>query len=241
MRRGRVELLALHESTSKERVLVPIGGVQINRVLLRKGAKYYDMATTRYLCEKVLTRLCDTLTHVGQWKAAISTLRPVTALKRIDEWTDVCGLLAPQQAAHGLEEKIASNSFSSYQQLLDALSDLHASFAEYEWQYVCETFEKEKRYRPSTMTKDQALALVDDWSKAAHSMHSAVLEDSKKEFGGFAKIGYGLDMEERSAEGDFVAVRGTIESNAVVQKLTREMEAISQRADEARRLIADAM
>jgi hypothetical protein len=237
MRRGRMELQALHESTSKDRANVPVGGVQMNRLLLRKGAKYYDTAITRYLTQKVLARLADPLSRVSQWKAAISILRPVTNLRKAGEWTDLSGLLTPGEVIAALEGQILDGTIKDYQGVLDALVGIYARYADYEWQYVCELFEQEKHVRPSALTKDAALALVDEWQKSSLSIHSSILEDSKKEFGGFAKIGYGLDLQEGQIDADFAAVRGTADSNAVVQKLAQEVSEINKRADEYRALI----
>jgi hypothetical protein len=241
MRRGRAELQALNESTSKDRATVLIGGVQMNRVLLRKGARYYDTAITRYLTQKVLSRLADPLSRVSQWKAAVSTLRPITNLKRPDEWTDLSGLLAPREAIVGLEEQVRAGTIHDYQQLLDALKLIYDRYAEFEWQYVCAAFEQEKGIHPSALTKDRALALTDEWQKASLSIHSSILEDAKKEFGGYAKIGYGLDLQEGQLDADFAVVRGTLERNAIVQKLTREVNEITQQANEYRKLINGAV
>jgi len=66
MRRGRDELLTLNEGTSKERLAVNVGGAQMPRVLLRKGAKYYSAAIIRYLVDRVADRLPEALKGAGR-------------------------------------------------------------------------------------------------------------------------------------------------------------------------------
>ena len=75
MRLGRDELLALSDSTSKEKAYVTYGGLQLNRLLLRKGAKYYSMAIARYLNDKVCSRISEAMEKSGDWNSVVSSRR----------------------------------------------------------------------------------------------------------------------------------------------------------------------
>jgi len=240
MRRGRDELLALNEITSKDRQTVNVGGIMMSRVLLRKGAKYYSSAITRYLVDKVAERLAASLGSSPNWASATSSLKPRTALRQASEWTDVCGLLAPSELVRELEQSVKNGKIRSYDELLAALLHLYDNYREYEWQYVFEAFEREFGYKLSSVPKEQLLKTIEEWKKAAQTIHSAILEDSKKEFGPAAKLGYGLDLTDAETEADFTAVRGTIDGNAVVQKLTKEGEAIARRYEEMRTMVEGA-
>jgi len=240
MRRGRDELLALNESTSKDRPTVNVGGILMSRVLLRKSAKYYVSAITRYLVDKVAERLAVALAGNTSWASATAALKPRTTLRQASEWTDLCGLLAPTELVRDMERRVKDGTIGTYDQLTAALVALYNGYREYEWQFVCETFEKEFGYRLSSVPKEQFLNAIEEWKKAAQMIHSAILEDSKKEFSPFAKLGYGLDLRDDEMEADFTAVRGTIDGNAVVQKLTRESEAIAKRYQEMRTMVEEA-
>lgn len=240
MRKGRDELLALHESTPKDRATVLIGGVQMSRVLLRKGAKYYQAAITRYLYEKVLGRLGKALTGGAPWPEAVAALAAGTSLVRADEWTDLCGLLSPVEFVRAMERKISGGEYATYDDVLEELKRLYEGYTENEWQYCVETFAREAGVSLSQLTREKALQIVDEWQKAALSIQSATLEDSKKEFGTVSRIGYGLDMNEEEGNADFTAVRGTMEGNAVIQKMAREGEEITRRGAELRGLIEEA-
>jgi hypothetical protein len=240
MRRGRDELLALHDSTSEDRQSVPFGGIQISRARLRKGATYYQSAIARYLYERVLSRLGKQLSGGAAWPAAITALAPHCTLSHASEWTDLCGLLAPVELVRALERKITSGAFATYDDLLAELRQLYEEYPAYEWQYCVETFEKEAGVPLARLTREKALQIVDEWQKAALSIQSATLEDSKKEFGPVSKIGYGLDMSEQEIDADFAAVRGTMEGNAVIQKMAKEGEEITRRGAEFRALIGGA-
>jgi len=240
MRLGKAELLQLSDNTPKERDSVLYGGVLVSRLLLRKGAKFYSTAITTYLGEKVFGRLAQSLQDGKSWSDAAATMIPDGTLTRSSEWTDLCGLLTPTEVALGLEADISSGAVPSYDLLLERLAAMAQNYPRYEWQYVAETFAKEYGYSPDRLTKDQAMSFVDEWFKASSSILSSVIEDAKKEFGPASRIGYGLDLEPEAAASDFEAVRGNAATNIVVQKLTKEMEALKARNDLLKALIGQA-
>lgn len=229
MRRGRNELLALSETTPKEKAFVNYGGLYINRLLLKKGAKYYAMAIARYLNDKVCSRLSEALSSSSNWTTAVQTLTPKSQLTHSDQWTDIAGLITPLERLTTLEENIASKALSSYDELLDEFQTMYDNYRNDEWKYVYDTFAKEYGIELTTITPEQAVIAIDEWQKAATSLLSMILEDSKKEFGSFAKIGYGIDRQEEEIEKDFTAVRGSSETNSVVQKLVHELNDVQQR------------
>ncbi|MDE3058311.1 MAG: DUF4954 family protein [Bacteroidota bacterium] len=239
MRRGRNELLALSESVPKEKTFVNYGGLQLNRLLLRKGAKYYTMAISRYLNDKVCLRLRESLAQSKNWKDAAAKLGSKKLLMQPKSWTDLAGLLAANERVASLVACVRNGDISSYDQVVQALERIQGAYCDDEWEYVCEAFAEEYTIEPSAMTKEHALKAIEAWKNAAVSLHSMILEDSKREFGDFAKIGFGLDQAEENIQRDFDAVRGTIETNSVVQKLTNEGKAIEQRFVEFKKLVEE--
>jgi hypothetical protein len=167
-----------------------------------------------------------------------AALKPATSLQRANEWTDVAGLLIPTERVAALEERVTSGSIKSYDELLAEFQALYDTYRTDEWQYIYETYAKEFGIQLTALTKEQLLAAVDEWENSASALQSAITEDSKKEFGAFARIGYGLGQSEENKRKDFEAVRGTIETNGVVQKLAAEGAAIRQRKEQFKELIA---
>jgi hypothetical protein len=237
MRKGRDELLTLHETTPENQVSVAVGGAHMDRARLQEGAAKYQSAIVRYLYGKVLTRLGELLSTQASWTAAIAALTPHMTLTHASEWTDLCGLLVPIEFVRELEGKIAGGAFRTYEEVLERLKQLHAAYASYEWEYCLEAFQKEAGIPVRQLTREKALQLVGEWQTAALWIHSLILEDARKEFGGRFRIGYGPDRTEAERDADFSSVRGTMEGNAVIQKLTKEEEAIVQRGAELRGLI----
>ncbi|MEX2089030.1 MAG: DUF4954 family protein [Bacteroidota bacterium] len=238
MRRGRDELLALSESVPKEKAFITYGGLQLNRLLLKKGAKYYSLAIKRYLNAKVTDRLKESLTRERDWKRAVASLTPSVALTHSAEWTDIAGLLMPREQLAEIEQHVINGRIASYEQLQAAFRSSYDRYPELEWRYLYDTFVKEYGIRPDEMTVEQALKAIDEWEQASSSLHGMILEDSKKEFGSFAQIGYGIDQPEQDRLKDFEAVRGTAGTNGVVQKLVKEGAAIPLLRTEFESLVA---
>jgi hypothetical protein len=196
------------------------------------------MAITRYLQDKMMVRVQEALAKEKNWTAATATMKPSAMLKQSTEWTDISGLLTPCERMASLEARVASGSVSSYDALLAEFQAMYDAFRTDEWQYIYEVYAKEYGIHLENVTKEQLLAAADEWESAASSLQGTIIEDSKKEFGAFAKIGYGLDQSDDNLRKDFEAVRGTIESTSVVQKLAAEGVAIRQRKEHFKNLIS---
>ena len=238
MRRGRDELLALSESVSKEKSFIAYGGLQLNRLLLKKGAKYYSLAITRYLNGKVTERLKAILIRERNWSCAVASLTPSVSLVNSSEWTDIAGLLMPRERLADMEGQVVNGRIATYDQLLAAFTASYELYPEDEWRYIYDTYANEYGIRLEDITVEQALKAIDEWEQASSSLHGMILEDSKKEFAAFARIGYGIDQPEEERVKDFEAVRGTIETNGVVQKLVKEGAAIPHQRAEFESLVA---
>ena len=167
-----------------------------------------------------------------------SALRPNSALSNASDWTDVSGLLTPREELARLEVRVADGTVGSYDALIAELQAMYDRYKAYEWQYVYETYEKECGVALSGVTSEHLLAAVNEWEEVSTSIHGMILDDSKKEYGTFAQIGYGLDQPPDNVQRDFEAVRGTIETNSVVQKLAAEGAAIRQKKEQFNALIA---
>jgi len=238
MRRGRDELLALSTSVPKEKAYVTYGGAQLSRLMLKKGARYYALAVTRYLLDKVMSRVQETLVKEKNLASVLKSLKPVSTLGQSAEWTDISGLLTPRERMAAFESRVASGVVRTYDALLGEFQAMYDSYRADEWQYVYETFAKEYGVQLEAATKELLQKVADDWEAAATSLQSTIVEDSKKEFGAFARIGSGLDQSAENKQQDFESVRGTIQTNGVVQKLVAEGNAFQQRKEQFKNLIS---
>ena len=238
MRRGRDLLTQLHETTPKEKTAVPVGGIVLKRLLLRRCAKYYSQAVSRYLNGRVLDRIEASAGSSGSWNDVVKAMRPASVLKEPLIWTDVAGLLMPLERLHVLESGIAAGEFPTHDDIATAFDAAADAYRTDEWEYICTAFRGEYGVSPSELTKEQALECVRLFFEASASLHGMILDDSKREFDAFARISYGLGMTEVEREKDFAAVRGSVETNGVVQKLVKEREELDLRKQKLEAMIS---
>jgi len=237
MRAGRDLLLTLHDQTPKEKLFINHGGVQIKRLMLRKGAKFYDMAIRRYLNGKVWERLAVALASCNDWSEAVNLLATKSDLKTPHLWTDLAGLLTPRERVRALIDAVKRGAISSYNEVLAELQKMFDHYRDDEWAYVSYLCAQEHGCPPMELTPELAGSLLEEWHEVSTSLHAMIIEDAKKEFGAQSRIGYGLDLTEEEALADFEAVRGTIETNSVIQKLNAEREALDKRYAEWQALL----
>jgi hypothetical protein len=223
MRLGKNELRELEARSANDALILTYGGLHLNRSHLQKGVLYYTWAIERYLNSKVALRLKDALIRCNDWKTALSSLVPISRLRMVDRWTDLGGLVTPVERVEELEEKVAGQQVRSYDDLLKEFEKMYHTYADDEWQYIYEVFAHEYKLQVNSLSKEQAEAVIERWIQAEEALHNLLLEDSKKEFGAFARIGYGLDRTEEQTRGDFEFVRGTEETSSVVRKLVKEL------------------
>ena len=236
MRAGRAVLLRLHEATPKEQHAVQYGGVVIKRLLLRKCARYYAQGVITYLNGRVLDRIEQSASS-ATWADVQQALRPAHALRDPFDWIDVAGLLMPTERLRAIEDAIVAGAVRSLQALDQQCAAVASMYADDEWAYVCAAFAQEHGFAPDAMSPAQALDALAAYDEAAAARHAAILDDSQKEFAAFAHIGFGLGMTDHERRDDFTAVRGSADTNAVVQTLVREQAAMAERTVRLRALL----
>lgn len=238
MRAGRASLQRLHEATPKEKTGVLYGGATIKRLMLRKSARLYAQAVTRYLNGRVLDRLEPAAASAGAWSDVQRALGVHPTLADPLAWTDVGGLLMPSERLRALEAEIVAGLVRSMPELDRRFAEIAGRWEEDEWAYVHAAFAQEHGYSPDAMSSEQARETLAAYDEAAGAMHSAILDDSRREFGAFARIGYGLGMNEEERDAEFTAVRGSAETNSVVRKLVQEKAAMAERSRRLQELLA---
>lgn len=231
MRKGRDILSKLYEETPKETESLHLGGAQIKRLLLRKGAKYYELAIDRYLIGRVLTALEKKLEN-GQVdaKRALQSLPKPKSVQHPQKWLDLCGLLLLDENYQQLIRQVRERSIPSIDDLLHELERLRDSYHEDEWAYICHAFHAEYGLDVQALQPGQLLELTDRWASAASSLQALILADAKIEFADFARISYGITGSGDDKAGDFEQVRGTLAANKVIQQCEEEAEEIKLRA-----------
>ncbi len=237
MRKGRATLLKLYKETPREKDMIVYGGVQVKRLMLRKGAKYYSFAVDRYLIGKVMQKVEEALDAGSSWDAVRKDLKTAD-IENVDAWLDISGLLTLKSRIDALLQRVKDDRIAALSDLLAELSAIYESYHDDEWRYVVSAFKSEYGMAPDELTPEDFAGLVQKWLNAANSIVSLTLDDAEKEFADFAHIGFGLGFNEDDRQRDFLAVRGSAETNAVVTKLRREKEALEQRVEKIEHALA---
>jgi hypothetical protein len=228
MRAGRAALRHLQETTPKEKSAVHYGGVVIKRLLFNKCGKYYAQGITRYLAGRIFDRI-EAAPAASTWRDVQQALQPAAALREPLAWTDMGGLLLPVERLRALETAIVDGSLASLAAVHDRLAAIAAAYDSDEWEYVCAAFAQEHGVAPHDMSREQAVRLLADYDAAASGLHGKIADDSRKEFDAVARISYGLDMSDDERAAEFAAVRGSADTNPVVQALVHEQGVMAER------------
>jgi hypothetical protein len=230
MRRGRDLLLRLYDETPKEKDIVNYGGVQIYRLLLAKGAKFYGLGIDRYLIDILLTRLQPLLETERTWPDIIAKLKPNSATNAKTEWMDISGLLVRKDRMNELLENIRSGAMQNLAELNAGFHRLWEKYELDEWDYANATMQEEYGITPQAMTVTDIGTLITRWEEASQSGNALVLENARKEFAPYSQIGFGLGWGDEERRQDFAAVRGVMEEHPVIRQLQAEKAATSERA-----------
>jgi hypothetical protein len=230
MRRGRDLLLRLYQETPKDKDIANYGGVEIYRLLLAKGAKFYGLGIDRYLVEILLNRLQPLLEAGRTWPEIVENLKLNSARDARTDWMDISGLLVRKDRLNMLLRDIKSGATQNLEELNEQFQHLWETYEADEWDYAAATIQEEYGIALQTITVTDVDALITRWEEASQAGNALVLENARKEFAPFSQIGFGLGWGEMERRQDFAAVRGIMEEHPVIMQLQAEKQATSERA-----------
>jgi len=113
MRRGRAVLYDLYEKTPREVKSVLYRGVQIKRLLLKKGAKYYTMAIDRYLIDRIMSRIKSLFASSKSFSDLGKLLQNNNRKSNVARWTDAGGLLVMTERIDNLIKDVVDERIST--------------------------------------------------------------------------------------------------------------------------------
>ncbi len=223
---GIDDLMALHAATPREKNSVLYKGAWIARVLLRKGARQYDMVLRIFLGECIVG-LLESCGDVDEAKRRLAEL----ASTDLTAWADLAGMLAPVPVIEGLCKTVADGEVASIDDLQARLGDIHAGYDESKLRWCAALLASREGVDVGAITDEHLAKVVTDWRDAAVKLNKLILLDAAKEFDPVSKIGFGIDGGDEVVDRDFLAVRGTFEDNAFTKGLQEEAEQIETRAE----------
>ncbi len=227
MMRGSARLRALQESTPKEVDAVSIGGVDVKRVLLRSGQKFFRPGIQMYLLEQIVSRAEAAILRGDDPVAAVRSSGSGGVFS--EEWADLGGHLLPRARVDLVHAGVESGTIADLGALAATLDEAFAAAADDTWLWVRWAVERELGMHLDDATPEMLRHAAEELYAARKKFLSLVLVDAGKEFEGVIQTGFGMDGGEGAVEADFAAVRGTKEQNGFVLEIQAEIAALERR------------
>jgi hypothetical protein len=226
---GRDLLLRLKTTTGPTSDYFIYHSVKIPKYALERGVTLYQIGIDKFLGNCLIKRLENK--QLGSIQDVRAALRPQTRIG-LGKWIDLAGMFAPDEAVQQLLKDVESGMVGSLEELEVRFSAMHESYAQYEWVWAADVFQKQLSKTIDEMTAADIIDATKRWKKAVVELDNLVYEDTKKEFAATAQIGFGVDGDESTKKSDFAAVRGTFEADGFVADIQKHIAIKSRLADE---------
>jgi hypothetical protein len=203
--------------------------VKIPKHALERGIELYQIGIDKYLGNCLIKRLENR--RFGSVEELRAALRPDGTMG-LGKWIDLAGLFAPEEAVQQLLSDVESGAVSTLEALDARFAAMHENYPRYEWTWAAAVLEKQLGKSLERLDAADIINVTNCWKKAVVQLDQLVYEDTKKEFAVTAQIGFGVDGDEETQQGDFAAVRGTFEADGFVADIRKHIDAKSRLADE---------
>lgn len=215
-------LAELMEKSNKKQEFISYKGLYIKRLLLKTCAKYYEMAISIFIGQKLLEILRN---HDDDLSKCLADIRKMPG-QSPEPWRDICGMIITQEDLSEFTERVKSGEIGTLQDVMKTLRSTHEVYQDksLEWaiQLLCDRLQK----KPRDLNEEDLKESITGWAKNSVKLNNMILKDAEKEFDRGSRIGYGIDGSEQIRQDDFQAVRGTYDENGFVKELLEENENI---------------
>ena len=203
--------------------------MKITGTSLDRGIELYQTGINKFLGNSLIKRL-----EKRQFKTNEELQRRLEPDQQQGrgEWVDLAGLIAPKNEIEKLLNDIESGKVGSMEELAKSFLELHNSYYDWEWTWVCERIEEEIGISINRMTADNVVSIVEKWKKSVIDLDNLLYEDAKKEFTLSSMTGFGIDGGDEVKKLDFEQVRGEFESNSAVAAIKKHIEQKEALGDE---------
>lgn len=213
MWRGREILRNLQKTSGKKSDFYTFENTKIPRNALERGIQLYTIGIIKFLGNSLISRIekgaCSTAEELQK---TLSVSQPAGK----GNWIDMAGLIAPQELAEDLLNRIESGQLSTLASVEDEFRKWHSGYYEMEWTWARILIEKEFNCNLDTIAAETVVQIVETWRKAVVDLDEMLYEDARKEFRISAQTGFGTDGGEEERLKDFGEVRGEFEQNPAV-------------------------
>lgn len=150
----------------------------IKRSSMLNALRYYRMAVDKFLGNALIARIQDSgFMDIAGLRSSFYTGTGYGE----GEWTDISGLIAPENAVSDLYADIESGLFNEMEEIRARFESLHSKYKEYEWKWACNAIND---YYGIDLASAEYVAirnLVLKWKEAVVGLDRLILEDARKE------------------------------------------------------------
>ncbi|MCG8310082.1 MAG: DUF4954 family protein [Cytophagales bacterium] len=226
-----IDLLeSAYENTSKDQELVLMKGLNIHRLMLKTGRKYYELALQVFLGEGLMMML-----NKLEGPNLLEELRDSAgshANTTKEDWLDISGLFVPVSQLNQLLIEIKRGAIKSPEQIQDFFNLQFNQYPNFKISYFVRTLKDRREIILSEITAEQVEQIMLDWKKALLKLNHMILKDAEKEFDATSRMGYGITSDGATQQADFENVHGKFDENGFVIGLKNEIQMVEQKASE---------
>ena len=146
-------------------------------------------------------------------------------------WSDVGGMVAPNQLVSEFIESVKSDTDEDLEGLYEGMKNACDSCYEFEWFYFIYLLRERENFSGEEKAREVLPKIIDEWKGSKIRLNQLILTDSKKEFDQNSRISFGLDGSNEKRDEEFDIVRGTWEENSFVKELQEEIEEVEKKAE----------
>lgn len=230
IRNGQSILMSLYESTPKEKEWVQVKGLHIKRLLLKRCAKYYDIAIHVFIGNQLINRMGE-LQNLAGWAELIDRLKPGKQTVS-EKWIDMAGMIAPESLSQQFMDDLKANRLDKIEDLLDFFKKYEDYYTDDVWAYTVRFVTELHQKSWLQFNQSDLVQIITNWKENALKLNSMILADAQKEFDSISRIGFGIDGKADTVSEDFKNVRGNFADNKFVKELQAESDQITQKADQ---------
>lgn len=220
MKKGQAILRDLEENSHHNERQCRYNGAVIPKSSIEKGINYYRLGIVKYTGNILSERLLENdFSNIAELR---KLLIPKTTLGQ-GSWIDMAGMVIPNFAVEELILEIEEGKLPTIESITERLHTLNNSYEEWAWSWCVDQIENFLNKKIEELSVDDIRYLLETWIIATEELDDYFVEDAVKEFGPRTKISFGIDGDESVREADFLAVRGSVESNDFINRINEHL------------------
>lgn len=194
---------------------------------LHRGIDLYTIGITKFLGNSIISRIKNKGFKKGM--SIQEVLQPNTRYGK-GQWVDLAGMIIPKELVTNFMDMMENKEIKSIKQIKNYFEEAHNNYYEYEWTWASNLLEKELNKSLEEIEINDIISLVGRWRDSVIDLDKMLYNDAKKEFTLNSRTGFGPDGDDSVQIKDFEQVRGTFETNSVVNEIIQHIHKKSKLA-----------